>query len=415
MIKHTHKNRVMKNQNLADVSVGYTNNICKVEKIGNQFQMITAEGINIGNGGANTKTRKNAYESAMALREHVSKTGRKSWKGVSMEDYNMMIKPLKENGEVNIESTNDHSEIKKIIHEDSLKLKPENLIIKDIKWKYLIRSAVRGKNIMMTGAAGCGKTMAAKHLVTQLQRPDFYFNLGSTQDPRATLIGNTQFSKEKGTFFSESAFIKAIKTPNAIILLDELSRAHPDAWNILMTVLDANQRYLRLDEAEGSPIVNVAEGVTFIATANIGNEYTATRVLDRAILDRFVMIEMDLLNSEEELTLLKKMYPEVNEEDLKAVAEIAHNTREVSRSEVAKLTNMISTRASVEMGGLLYDGFTLMEAAEVAILPFFSQDGGLESERTYVKQLVQKYIKTTDENLFNEVKDEAPDSDTIVW
>jgi hypothetical protein len=56
-----------------------------------------------------------------------------------------------------------------------------------------------------------------------------------------------------------------------------------------------------------------------------------------------------------------------------------------------------------------------MEAAEVAILPFFSQDGGLESERTYVKQLVQKYIKTTDENLFNEVKDEAPDSDTIVW
>jgi hypothetical protein len=76
---------------------------------------------------------------------------------------------------------------------------------------------------------------------------------------------------------------------------------------------------------------------------------------------------------------------------------------------------MISTRASVEMGGLLYDGFTLMEAAEVAILPFFSADGGLESERTYVKQLVQKYIKTTDETLFNEVKDETTDSDTIVW
>ena len=77
---------------------------------------------------------------------------------------------------------------------------------------------------------------------------------------------------------------------------------------------------------------------------------------------------------------------------------------------------MISTRASVEMAGLLYDGFTLMEAAEVAILPFFSNDGGLESERTYVKQLVQKYIKTTDENLFNEIKEEAVESEeTIVW
>ena len=47
-----------------------------------------------------------------------------------------------------------------------------------------------------------------------------------------------------------------------------------------MTVLDGGQRYLRLDEAEGSPIVDV-EGVTFIATANIGNEYTSTRVMDR--------------------------------------------------------------------------------------------------------------------------------------
>ena len=398
-----------------DVLVGYTDEIYKVSKVGNRFLLMNTEG-EIAEAPVGSVMRRTAGLTNKAVRGYMNAKGKNSYRMVEMEEFNMMIKPLKENGEVNIESTNDHTEIKKIIHEDSLKLKPENLIIKDIKWKYLIRSAVRGKNIMMTGAAGCGKTMAAKHLVTQLQRPDFYFNLGSTQDPRATLIGNTQFSKEKGTFFSESAFIKAIKTPNAIVLLDELSRAHPDAWNILMTVLDANQRYLRLDEAEGSPIVNVAEGVTFIATANIGNEYTATRVLDRAILDRFVMIEMDLLNAEEEFTLLNKMYPEVDETDLKAVAEIAHNTREVSRSEVAKLTNMISTRASVEMGGLLYDGFTLMEAAEVAILPFFSADGGLESERTYVKQLVQKYIKTTDETLFNEVKEEAStDSDTIVW
>ena len=31
-----------------------------------------------------------------------------------------------------------------------------------------------------------------------------------------------------------------------------------------MTVLDQGQRYLRLDEVDGSPIVNVIEGVTFI-------------------------------------------------------------------------------------------------------------------------------------------------------
>ena len=55
--------------------------------------------------------------------------------------------------------------------------------------------------------------------------------------------------------FAESSFIKAIRTPNSIILLDELSRAHPDAWNILMTPLDPLQRYVRLDESEDSEVV----------------------------------------------------------------------------------------------------------------------------------------------------------------
>jgi nitric oxide reductase NorQ protein len=289
------------------------------------------------------------------------------------------------------------------------------LVISDLKWKYLIRSAVRAKNIMMTGPAGCGKTLAAKALTKGLKRPDFYFNLGATQDARATLIGNTHFDSKKGTFFAESAFVKAISTPNAVILLDELSRAHPDAWNILMSVLDLGQRYLRLDEAVDSPIVNVAEGVTFIATANIGGEYTSTRVLDRAILDRFTTIEMDVLNDEQEFNLLKYMYPQVSEEDLKAVAEISTHTRDIAKTGDGKLSTGVSTRASVETAGLLYDGFTLFEAAEISMFPFFSNDGGVDSERTYVKQLVQKYIKDekADEALFTEPTED--DSEKIVW
>jgi type IV secretory pathway ATPase VirB11/archaellum biosynthesis ATPase len=44
-------------------------------------------------------------------------------------------------------------------------IKPADLEMSDIKWKYLVRSAVRGKNIMMVGPAGCGKTQAAKALI----------------------------------------------------------------------------------------------------------------------------------------------------------------------------------------------------------------------------------------------------------
>ena len=391
----------------------FSGQIFKVEMVGNRFNMVSTAGTNVGSLGVNTGTRKKAYQNGQALKQIKTKSGSLMYRLVDMKEYSNLVAPLKTNAEVNVEVSTKHEDIKNFIHNDSVSLKPESIVISDLKWKYLIRSAVRAKNIMMTGPAGCGKTMAAKSLVKALNRPDFYFNLGATQDARATLIGNTHFDSKKGTFFAESAFVKAITTENAVVLLDELSRAHPDAWNILMTVLDGGQRYLRLDEAEGSPIVNVASGVTFIATANIGNEYTSTRVLDRAILDRFTTIEMDVLTDVQEFELLKYMFPEVDEYDLKAVAEIAHHTREVSRGESGKLTNMVSTRASVETAGLIYDGFSLTEAAEISMYPFFSNDGGVDSERTYITQLVQKYVKTdSDENLFT--KPEEAEGDTVI-
>lgn len=387
----------------------------KVEQVGSRYRLVNTAGEDVGTLGINTATRRKAYQNGKALRKVVGKKGNVSFRLTNMDEYSKMVAPLKTDAEVNVEEPTSLSAIKEFIHTTSTSLKPKSLVMSDLKWKYLIRSAVRAKNIMMTGPAGCGKTMAAKALVEGLNRPDFYFNLGATQDARATLVGNTHFDKNKGTFFSKSAFVKAITTPNAVILLDELSRAHPDAWNILMTVLDQGQRYLRLDEAEGSPIVNVAEGVTFIATANIGTEYTSTRVMDRAILDRFVTIEMDVLNDEQEFGLLKYMFPGVDEADLKAVAEIAHHTREASRGDIGKLSNMVSTRASVEVAGLLYDGFSLFEAAEIAIFPFFSTDGGVDSERTYMKQLIQKYAKDDGDGLFGPTPLEENEPKTVVW
>jgi len=345
--------------------------VVKIEMSGNRYNAFSADGTKYTSDIV-TSTRKGAYEKGMALERRIGKNDRVYWWKVDISVYESTVEEgllhTLPDEHFEVEVPTEHAEVLNFIH-NSYSLKPRGLMMNELKWKYLIRSGVRGKNIMMTGPAGCGKTMAAKSLVNSLDRPDYYFNLGATQDPRATLIGNVHFEKKSGTYFSESVFVKAIQTPNAVILLDELSRAHPDAWNILMTVLDYGQRYLRLDEQDGQSTIKVADGVTFVATANIGNEYTSTRVMDKALMDRFTIVEMDVLSEEEEHELLTYMFPHVDNSVLSNVAKIASLTRSESKSDTARLGSGISTRTTVELAGLLFDGFTLQEASEVSIYP----------------------------------------------
>jgi len=379
------------------------NLVVRIEKSGNRYNAWDAFG-NKHTSDITTGARKKAHKNGMALERRVNKSGNKYWWAVDMSVFEATVEVGLHHTLPNepVEIPTDHAEVLNFIH-NSYSLKPQGLMMKELKWKYLVRSGVRGKNIMMTGPAGCGKTMAAKALVNSLDRPDYYFNLGATQDPRATLIGNVHFEKKSGTYFSESQFVKAIQTPNAVILLDELSRAHPDAWNILMTVLDYGQRYLRLDEQDGQQTIKVADGVTFVATANIGNEYTSTRVMDKALMDRFTVVEMDVLNEAEEYQLLSYMFPHVDADVLVSVAKIADLTRNESKSDTARIGSGVSTRTTVELAGLLYDGFSLQEAAEVSIYPQYDEAGGVDSERTFVKQIVQKFCDDgSSDDLFNE-------------
>ena len=296
----------------------------------------------------------------------------------------------------NSEETNmSHSDMLEFLRTCYTK-KPKLLKISELQWKFAVRSVLRGENLLIRGESGTGKTLTATTIAQMLDRPFFFLNMGAMQDPRSSLIGNTHFKKDVGTYVAESYFVQAIKTPNAVILLDEVSRAHPDAHNILMSVLDQKQRYLRIDERPDTPTIKVAPGVTFVGTANVGSEYTATRTMDRAFLDRWTVLIMNPLSREDELDLLHQMFPSVALETIQAIAEIAHETRMQVKSDSPKVDTIISTRVTTQLAALCYDGFSLMESAEVCIFPFYSDAGGAESPQTYMRQFVQKFVLDAD-------------------
>ena len=184
--------------------------VVRVEKSGNRYNAWDTDG-NKRTSEITSGCRKNAFNGNYLLGRFPSPSSKSgfSWRKVSdtMSDT-QTAKPTTDNTPIEVPA--EHAEVLDFIH-SSYSLKPKGLMMTELKWKYLIRSAVRGKNIMMTGPAGCGKTMAAKSVVNSLDRPDYYFNLGATQDPRSTLIGNTHFDTKKGTYFSKSLLWRQYK------------------------------------------------------------------------------------------------------------------------------------------------------------------------------------------------------------
>lgn len=281
---------------------------------------------------------------------------------------------------------------------------PDDYYIEDLKWKHLLRSMERGKNVMLVGHSGCGKTEAAYQASKTLDRELVRFNVGSMQDPRTSLIG-TREVRDGETYFIPSKFAETIQRDDApVILLDELTRGGLEAWNILITVLDERQRYLSLDESLENEEIEVHPSVSFIATANVGVSYTATRTMDQAIQDRFTFIETDLLGEQEEAELMLKKYPHASPDAIGSVAKIADAIRSAAtENESNVISRIISTRHTLEIASMLQDGFTVEECAELVVYPLYDSAGGENSERHQVEKIVESFIGDESQEEIDEI------------
>lgn len=242
-------------------------------------------------------------------------------------------------------------------------------VIDKTKKEILTELVSSGKNCLLTGATGCGKTTLAIEIAKELNLNPVVINCGSTQDARSSLIGYFTL-KEGETVFQESDFLHAIQQPNTCIILDELSRASDDAFNIIFPVLDFRQE-IRVDEKDESRVVDVADNVKFIATANIGVEYSSARSLDRALQDRFLSFNIPYLKGTQVKTYVKKLHDAETAEAASALFKIYDYTHKMF--EQSKLSSKLSTRMVLEVMPLI-GKFEVKEILDHVLLSLFKQD-----------------------------------------
>ena len=239
----------------------------------------------------------------------------------------------------------------------------------------MIHSLIKGgKNVMLTGATGAGKTTYCFEIANDLGMNCEVINCGSTQDARTSLLGFFQL-KDGNTEFTPSSFIKAIQTENTLIVLDELSRASDDAFNILFPVLD-HRREICIEEENGDARkIKVADGVRFIATANIGLEYSSTRTLDRALQDRFMTFNLPYITGEQMVDYINHSETELTSDNklmlntLSQVYDYSHNL-----FGKGKIGTRISTRSVIDTLSLIKADFGVRDILDHAILSQYEQD-----------------------------------------
>lgn len=237
-----------------------------------------------------------------------------------------------------------------------------------IVWSRLLMGVEKGSNIMLVGDSGCGKTQITTVLSEKMQKELTFIDMGSKMDPIASLVGSHRVSPEKGSYFDRAKFTYAIEKPG-VVVLDELSRAGALTNNILLPVLDW-RKTLSMDLAtnDQNAEIKVNPNCRFIATANIGFEYSGTSALDRALEERFQVIRMDYppADIEAKLLVLKK---NIKAKDADIIVKVANTIRQMARA--SELSKGVSLRHTQDCAELVEGGFDLKTALESSFLPYF--------------------------------------------
>lgn len=264
--------------------------------------------------------------------------------------------------------------------------KKDGFYVTDEVWKLLVRNIKRHVNTLLTSASGNGKTSLVRILSSRLGIKLYTFDMGAIIDPISSLLGVHRL-EDGHSVFDMAKFTQAIQEP-CIILLDELNRASVGSNNVLFSCLD-DRRELNIEIAgsKDKRSIKVHPEVTFIATANIGSEYTGTLNLDRALVDRFFPIELGQIPSAEESNVLVNRTG-ITKDNADLIVKIANNVRDLSRKQ--EISTSLSIRETLMVSSLVSDGFDLGKAMSLVYLPLY-EGTKTEGERSTVNKIILSY------------------------
>ena len=247
-------------------------------------------------------------------------------------------------------------------------------------WYLLLVNLLQQENTLFTGPSGTGKTELVLTACRKLGLPCHVYDMGSMYDPISEMLGVHRIAPDGSSVFDYASFTQDIQE-EGVILLDELSRATPAVNNILLPCLDS-RRALPVEMAgtKDRRSIPVHPKCRFVATANIGAEYTGTNMMDRALMDRFFPVELTYMPAEQEVEVLMKRYG-ITKADARNIVSAACTVRSNYAKE--ELGTTLSTRETLRAARMVAAGYSAAAAMELTYLPLFEGTKS-EGERSIV-------------------------------
>lgn len=295
------------------------------------------------------------------------KKGAESSHEIELETTEMMVKAVIEDfvdGDSDVEkseaTTTTTTKKKKKGEDEYVQLNSYFFVPKPL-YRIVKRNVEKGVNTLLLGPTGVGKTELVSNIAKEMNLPLTVFDMGTMTDPIMSLIGNHVIHMQDGvttSSFVKSRFSQVIQQPG-IVLLDELSRANLTANNLLFPCLDF-RRELPMEYAfDGNAPIKVNPQCVFIATANLGGQYTGAHKLDRALVDRFMCIEIDPLKTSATEMAIHSYCPFLSENEVKELVRVydSINTEHANFN----ISFSLSIRHLKMIADMLKDGFTMYD------------------------------------------------------